>query len=372
VFFSSNHGLGVFEVPVDDIFLYDCRDHWCPGIKVELIGESDRTARNDGLNCLGGSNPWKTNIKPFDCTRVSGIMKVFNADTGYDVMALNLTSGQNSVLLSIPLNRTEPPYSSISSVSMNPKDSIFYGVIVIGDQPYLVRFDAEMMEFCAKLPMSSGGYVGGSFGLGGVYFYTSLTSPPLRYSFRDVHNLKGYVYQNNTELRDWSNDQGMNLTDAKNATPTGMSGLVTIRTNLEGQGHEAEYVIGIDKGGRLTITKDNCSHQETWLVPTISSSDGTFGAAYTFDDHIYFEAKDGSGVYEVPLDGFNANDATSIQLKLAGVTQESGGTDFAGWSETGFNCMKSPTPFYAGDCQLGYHTVDEEAGGTCPAGSVHI
>jgi len=292
-------------------------------------------------------------------------------DTGFDILHLNISSGSNNSLFSIPFNRTDPPFTSISSVSLNPRDDTFYGVMVVGSQPYLVRFDEENLEFTAKLPFSSGGYSGGSFAFGGKYFYTALTSPPERFSFGGVEGLKGYLNHLDPEIKDWTNKMPMALNNSMNATPNGMSGLVTVRTNLEGEGDEEDYIIGIDEDQRLVITKDNCTHQETWFVQTNSLASGGFGAAYTFNGKIYFDAKDGSGIYEVPLQSFQVSQP-SIQLKLAGTSQKAGGTDFAGWTDEGFNCMKSPSPFYAGDCQLGYHEVAPGADATCPAGSVEI
>jgi hypothetical protein len=371
VFFSSNHGLGVFEIPLDDIFLYDCRDHYCPAITLDLIGDSERTGNNDGLFCWGGANPWKTLIKPFDCSRVSGIMKTYNHDTGYDVMSLNITSGNNTAVFSIPYNRTEPPFTQLSSVSLNPRDDIFYGILVVGDLPYLIRFDEEKVEFLAQVPYSTGGYVGGAFTAGGHYMYSSLVDPPVRYRYEHVHNMKGYPNQTVAELPDMTNEPALSVQDEKNATPTGMSGLVTVRSNFEGSGNQQEYIIGIDSQGRMVISKDNCSHQLTWFMNTSSTATGGFGSAYEFGDRVYFEANDGSGIYELPLNGFDVGQE-SISLKMAGTSQDPGGTDFAGWSEDGFNCMKSPTPFYTGDCQLSYHEIPAEVDGTCPEGSVQI
>jgi hypothetical protein len=371
VFFASNQGLGVFEIPLDDIFLYDCRDHYCPAVKLQLIGKSERTGNNDGLFCWGGSNPWKTVIKPFDCERVSGIMKAYNHDTGYYIMGMNISSGGKSALLSLPYARTDPPFTSLSSVSLNPKDDIFYGILTVGDLPYLIRFDSDKIEFAAKLPYSEGGYVGGSFSTEGHYTYSSLIEPPVRYRYESVHNLKGYPNQTVAELQDFTDKEPMGIADAKNATPTGMSGLVTVRSNFEDSGNEQDYVLGVDATGKLVITKDNCTHHMNWFVETASSASGEFGSAYSFEGKVYFEAKDGSGVYELPLDGFNV-DQDTITMKMAGTSQTPGGTDFAGWSEDGFNCMKSPTPFYSGDCQLSYHEVPAEADGGCPAGSVEI
>lgn len=372
MFFASNQGLGIFEIPLDDIFLYDCRNHWCPAIAIELIGDSETTGNNDGLYCWGGPNPWKSKAKPFDCTRVAGIMKAKAHDTGYDIMSISLGSGASSSLFNIPFDRTDPPYTSISSISLNPKDNIFYGVMTVGALPYLVRFDEDKVEFVAKLPFSAGGYVGGSFTAEGHYVYSSLITPPVRFRFESVNNYNGYISQLDPNLLDKSDAEAATVQDAKNATPTGMSGLVTVNNNFESDGNEQEYIIGIDDNNNLVVSKENCSHQLTWLIPTSSTAGHSFGPAYTFDGKIYFEAKDGSGIYAVPLDGLNVNEASSITLRMAGTSQESGGTDFAGWTDEGFNCMTSPTPFYSGDCQLSYHEVDAEADGTCPEGSIEI
>jgi len=368
VFFSSNHGLGVFEIPVEDIFLNNPHP-----IELEMIGTSERTSNNDGLNCLGGSNPWVTTIKPFSCETVVGIMKMHTSDYGYDVIGLNVSTGDKESVFTIPFNRTDPPYTSITSVSLNPQDNIFYGVITIGNQPYLARFDNEKMEFCGKLPYSTGGYVGGSFSAKGNYFYTSITVPPTRYTYRNVHGLKGFFDYNDEGVRDFTGQEPATLTDKQNSSATGMSGLVTVRSNFENIGDEAEYVMGIDEKGYLVVTKDSCIEPpESWLIETNSLASGGFGAAYTFGNRIYFEALDGSGVYEVPLNGLDVTNTKTINLKLAGILQEEGGTDFAGWKETGFNCMMSPSPFYVGDCQIGYHEVSAEADDTCPAGSIRL
>lgn len=371
VFFSSNHGLGVFEIPLEEVFLYDCRDHWCPQVTLKMVGKSAPTNRNDGIYCYGGSNPWVTTIKPFDCATVAGIMKTFHSNNGYDIMGLNITSGNQSLVINIPYNRTDPPYSNLTSVSVNPKDDIFYGVMLIGSQPYMVRLDREAVEFIAKLKQTSGGYVGGVFSNAGHFFYTSLSEPPIRFDVRNVASLRGYISQDDEGLKDLSKATGMKLEDSKNATPSGMSGLVTVSGNFEGEGDSGEYVIGIDANGNVVVTKDNCSHFETWFVPTSTTfgNSKSFGPAYTFDNKVFFEARDGSGIFELPLDGFNVGTSSKIQLKLAGISQKQGGSDFAGWSEDGFNCMKSPSPFSVGDCQLGYHEVAAEAD-ECPAGSV--
>lgn len=375
VFFSSNHGLGVFEVPLEEVVLKDqCTGHSCYGLELSLVGESERTNNNDGLNCYGGGNPWTTNIQPFDCKKAAGIMRTYNTATGFDVMSLDLAAGNESVLFDIPFNRTQPPWTSLSSVSLNPRDSSFYGVIVVGSQPYMVRFDDITMEFVAVLPVSSGGYVGGSFSQSGAFFYTSITAVPRTYKYYRVDKLKGFPNQTAGigEIADYSHYRGETVKETStNKTISGMSGLVTVRSNVEGAGNEEDYMMGIDPDGNLVTTKVNCTHSETWFVKTISPVKGGFGASYTFDGKVFFEAKDGSGVYEVPLTGFDVRQS-SVNLKHVGTTQKAGGTDFAGFSEDGFNCMASPSPFYSGDCQLEYHEVPAGSDGICPNNSIQM
>merc|ERR1719443_1872703 len=239
----------------------------------------------------------------------------------------------------------------------------------------MIRFDAEDIEFVAKLPISEGGYRGGTFNPHGNYYYTSATDPPTRYKIRRADEFKGFETHLDDRITDLSAQEPDNITaTVDNSSAVAMSNLVTIHnTNFEGRGNSEQYVLGIDALGRLVVTKDNCTNKETWFLntSTTSSITGGFGAAYVFDGRVYFEARDGSGVFELPLDGFNVGQG-KVDLKLAGVTQDADSSDFGGWSETGFNCMKSPSPFYVGECQVGYHEVDRLEDGTCPAGAVEV
>ena len=143
-------------------------------------------------------------VGPFECSDYQAPIQVLltASGIGYDVSALDVASGSYQVVSTIPFTSTDPLYTQLNGVGLNPVDGVAYGVMELGADgesgSYLVRFDTERIEYLALMPaMSNSATVDqdGSFVwmVGGSLYLVD-----------DVADLVGYAGHDDPRITDYS------------------------------------------------------------------------------------------------------------------------------------------------------------------------
>lgn len=226
VFMSENGGRGVYEVVTSTI---DLRKRG-PTVKVKRAGSSDKTNHNDGMNCMWAPPPQEwgatpvprptptrptvpsvSRVQPFNCkTGVGPIQVKKNLRTrAYDVSQLVVKTGRYTPVYTIPLGRTRPAFDNLNSVAVNPIDGRAYGTLQVNRRNYLVRFDAQRVEFVARMPPAHI-YISGAFSLSGVFYFNTMAHPrtrrmPVFSKVPDLHTRPGFTNVNDRRLQNLRN-----------------------------------------------------------------------------------------------------------------------------------------------------------------------
>ena len=156
-----------------------------------------------------------------------------------------MASGSYQVVSTIQFTSTDPLYTQLNGVGLNPVDGVAYGVMELGADgesgSYLVRFDTERIEYLALMPaMSNSATVDqdGSFVwmVGGSLYLVD-----------DVADLVGYAGHDDPRITDYSG-----ISPEFDASSAGdlyahAFDLAHLRADL-GAG-ETDYVFGVVQGG---------------------------------------------------------------------------------------------------------------------------
>jgi len=347
LYFASNRGSGVYEIPLDVIDLDSDEKIEMP----KIIG-NEASLNNDGFNCMQMGSPFITTIMPFDCTSNPGPIQLIKVDMDeanfsnwrlpakeYVVAKANFSSGQNEPIYRVPSNLTDPAFVSLNAAGISPKDSIAYGTLKLewwesADDPspfYIVRFDSGKMEYLAKV-QGDADAIAGSFDSNGSYF---VAAHPHLWKFEGIDKWKGYANQTDKGVKKFSKSDA--LLELKDRKP--IADMVMTMGTFDG-GEEAEYIISINQHKELSMT--NIYTNEHTLLETnqvLSSGDGggNFGAAWNFQGNIYFSSNDGEGVWKVPMDKVDAVSKGKVTLEEVGLSITIHDND-------GMNCMNAAPP----------------------------
>lgn len=360
IFFASNGGKGVLELDIGTLNLEQGT------VSVRSVGVSDPTSWNDGLNCMNqlASTAWGppkeaaptaaptpaptaaptpvptpdplsfTSVTPFDCDQYGGIpMQVILNDAGdaYDVKNLEITTGHYTELYSIPRTRTTPPYKKLNSCGISPLSKVLYCGVTLGTWPndhheLLVRVDAEKIEFVAKIPWVG---TGANFNPSGDTYYITRNAGGI-YSIPSPDFLTGYADYTDALLTDLS------------ATPTfdgpSLDDVVVVTALHEEK--PTDYVVGIPKiEGDLVVAAIEATgeHRVYYSEPITDDSlpaglRGAFGAAWSFQNKMYFANNRGSGVFEVELSTVSNPPDLEVKVKKMGKSDPTSYND-------GINCL---------------------------------
>mmetsp|Transcript_128919 Transcript_128919/g.234214 ORF Transcript_128919/g.234214 Transcript_128919/m.234214 type:complete len:736 (-) Transcript_128919:69-2276(-) len=347
LYFASNRGAGVYEIPLADINLDSDEKIEMP----KIIG-NEATTNNDGFNCMNLGSPFITQIMPFDCTANPGPIQLIKVDMDeadftnwrlpakeYVVAMANFTTGANEEIYKIPSNITDPAFVSLNAAGINPRDNIAYGTLKLewwksADEPspfYIVRFDHGKIEFLAGVHGDSDA-IAGSFDSNGTYF---AAAHPHLWSFPGVDRMKGYANYTSRDLPWFTKDDALLELKDRQA----VADMVMVFGTFDG-GQEAEYMLSINQHQELSIT--NLKTQAHTVLPTnklhsAEDGGGNFGAGWNFNGNVYFSSNDGEGVWKVPL--------TSVDtLTNSEVTLEKVGESITIHDNDGMNCMFAATP----------------------------
>mmetsp|Transcript_82575 Transcript_82575/g.151237 ORF Transcript_82575/g.151237 Transcript_82575/m.151237 type:complete len:975 (-) Transcript_82575:92-3016(-) len=341
VFFASNDGFGVFQVPLDDLDLSKAVKALEP-ITMPRIGASDKSGNNDGANCMNAPDPWATKVAPWDCKLYAAPVQVMQVKTGYAVRTVNMATGAYTEVFNLPYAKTSPPYKFLNAVGISPVDGIPYGCLLFGQFPaaiHIVRFDKDKFEFVAKIP-GSFDPIAGSFASTGEFFFvhnTKNSRHPVLYSIPGLDGMKGYANHANPKLPVLKGLTGFTLTGY-----TQVADIVAVKYPLEGP-EMGEYILGINRDRQVALVKWNAidpSKSKLWKLRTndVTASVGAyenFGAAWNYEGRVFFSSNDGIGVFETK----------QINLKQQRLTLKKVGKSARIYNNDGFNCWKVESPF---------------------------
>ena len=301
------------------------------------------TTIKETLNCP------ETQVAPFDCASFPALIQIVGTnDVGFEVKELNPASGEYRPIYSIPFNRT-PSYTGMNAAGINKVDSIAYALMSLNStSTYLVRFDAQEVLFVAKMPyMTAAGDVDES----GNFIWTKNSERTLSV-LPDITNMEGF--KDPADAPDMSN-WGPTL-ESVDATASDIATM--IYDFGEGEGN---YAMGL-RGKNLYVYRYDDPTQ-AWIIkvsiPQGSTSpipDGSFGAAWSHEDRIYFASNKGLGVFEVMIPTIDFESKTAEIRKVAN-------SDPTGWND-GMNCTGIPTciPDIFGST-YGYSWIDWDKSG---------
>lgn len=293
VFFASNRGSGVYQVPMQNVTKTD-------GAWIELvkIGNSSKVADNDGINCMGAADPWKTDVAAVDCKKYIKPLQILKRDAEggfYQIAELESSTGKLTEIFRLNLTMTIPTQGmwikALNGVGISPKDSIMYGVLHFGEwrdlglpvwRPcphFLVRFSEGKIEFVARL-QTSRHPIAGTFDKGGNYYYFA---GGIMYVLPRVDEMKGYTMYNDTDLPQIKYNSGSMLTGLAESE---VGDLVAVEGDFDGQG-KATWILGVaNPDKKLIVVKPN---QTFALQPDLEKYFNTFSGDCIGDNRSVIE-----------------------------------------------------------------------------------
>mmetsp|Transcript_86694 Transcript_86694/g.163426 ORF Transcript_86694/g.163426 Transcript_86694/m.163426 type:complete len:739 (+) Transcript_86694:60-2276(+) len=265
LFFASNGGAGVYQIPLEDITLAD-------GASVNLtrIGSAEEAGKNDGFSCLATPNPWKTAMPAFDCRAHYKPIQILKREAQgvYDVSKLYTETGDVDVIFTIPFNTSgegDSYTAKLNGVGIGPKDSIMYGIILLAGwqdlvpsashpvTQWLVRFDGKKYEYVANLKNAKQP-VSGTFDTSGNYYYVG---DDILYKIPRPDLLKGYANWTAPELPIVDYNSGVQLAGIYE-----MADIVALPADFDGRG-EATWILSVSMPARkLVLVKAKASFDE--------------------------------------------------------------------------------------------------------------
>jgi len=293
-----------------------------------------------------------SSIKPYDCAAAPGAIQVLKEGGDYDVKQLDIPTGKYNLVYVIPATRTNPAYTALNGVAINPIDGIAYGMMNLGNKNkiYLVRFDKDAVEFVAML---SGWSVVGTVSFKGHFYYIYKND---LYVVRDIHTLQGFSSQNGNLPK--------LVTKLGDGPGPAVQDLVAWTGDLEGNGVEEEWVFALASSKKLLVIKDRGGSAQFWRLDTIGNEETIgFGAGWNFKGKVYFAGNSGDGVYYVPTEVMTIQDSAVLVKKV--------GESEATRTNDGMNCMSYDSPFPPPEpgCGSSLSEVPAQVDGSCPPGS---
>lgn len=254
LFFASNRGAGVYQIPLEDIVLADGAS-----LKLTMIGSVEKSGDNDGFGCLAAPDPWRTAIPAFDCLAHYKPIQLFKreAQGAYDVSKI-LPSGDPEVIFRVPFNMSgegDSYTAQFNGVGIGPKDSIMYGVLLLAGwqhlspstshaaTQWLVRFDGKKYEYVANLKNAKQPF-SGTFDTSGNYLYVG---GDILYKIPRPDLLKGYANWTAPELPTFDYTSGVQLPGIYE-----MADIVALPANFDGKG-EATWIMSVSMPARKLV-----------------------------------------------------------------------------------------------------------------------
>jgi len=353
LFFSSNRGSGVFQVPLEgfslkpeDGFLDD--DYM---MQLTNLGPSEQTGMNDGMNCLNAASPW---IVPFDCAANPGPLQAFWRDAHYDLQKLNTTTGNYTNVFKVTKNTTSPPFRVLNAWAINPADTIVYASMVIAEWNddiyptpppfYIVRVDDTKVRFVAKVQALAGSPIAGAFDDYGTYY---VVSNPSLLKFPGIDAYTAYESYQDPDLPFFSEATNDSYIAIRNMTGAAqIADVVAVDVDLSDGSGVATWVIAANTALQLVLMKPATG--EYWVTQINDVLEGTelegvwerqnMGAAWSFEGKVFFSTNDGAGVFQLPMDEITFPLEGTVQLTRVGPSAPIHDND-------GLNCIDRRSPW---------------------------
>lgn len=334
MFFSINRGMGVHQVPLHKFNLSDTKTK----VYLPLVGSSAKDqnmTRNDGFNCMEMPSPWTTKVAPFPCAAHPEPIQIMKVHQDYETASnwMTLPAKEYTVakadfytngrkkIYSVPSFFTDPPFVSLNAAGINPIDNVAYGALKLNWWPdpvtpspfYIVRFDAERIEFVAKI-QGDADAIAGAFDAKGTFF---VTSHPHIYAFAEIDTWKGHHNQSSPGLPSFTKAEGIRLPD--DVKP--LADLVIVRGTFDG-GAEAPYLLSVNQQQQMFMV--NLETAKSWTLPTNKvtgtneTMGGNLGSAWNQNGTVIFSSNGGEGTFKVPLDEIDLITGRQITLQKYG------------------------------------------------------
>jgi len=352
LFFASNRGSGVFQVPLDGFSLKPEDGFLDPDYMMQLtkLGDSEETGMNDGMNCLKAPSPW---IIPFDCAANPGPLQAFWRDAHYDLQKLNATTGNYTNVFKVVKNMTDPPFRVLNAWAINPADTIVYASMVIAEWNddiyptpppfYIVRVDDTKIRFVAKVQAPFGSPIAGAFDDYGNYY---VVSNPSLLQFPGIDAYKAYESYDDPELPFFSEASNASYISIRNMSGAAqIADIVAIDTDLNDGSGVTTWVIAANTALQLILMSPAGQY---WVMPINDVLEGTelegvwerqnMGAAWSFEGKVFFSTNDGAGVFQLPIDEVQFPLQGSVQLTRVGPSAPIHDND-------GLNCIDRRSPW---------------------------
>ena len=276
----------------------------------------------DGQVTVGASAvsdcPVEASLLAYPCADFSGVIQVRMDAAGdsYETVVLAVAEGgSDQVVWDLPLTATgtgDDAYKGLNGTAISPIDGIAYGLMKFdnaisgeGEQSYLVRFDANQVEFVYETEKWGNN---GTFDKDGNFFYAGPeigTSYPdnTLWTITDPSGVSGFSDRHDAALT----LAGTAVGDGVNTWPGQSSDVAHVNADL-GLGTD-DYIIGL--GSKLYFS--SATTGATYVVPNLTTTTGTlsssaFGGAVSNSSGstVFFSSNTGSGVYQL--------DTTTIDL----------------------------------------------------------
>lgn len=274
---------------------------------------------------VGDSGEVKVN--PYKCKKSQALQSTTDDAGVTRIQKLNVKSGKYKLVFTIPTDRTDPPFRSINSCAINPKDAIIHCSMEINNKgSFLVRIDKKRVAFVAKLP---GWRYGATFDKYGNYWMYGSSGLSV---IKDVASKPSYS--------SWSYLSGgePGVTSMKLG-----SDFAVIYADLDKSGSEETYLLALSgRTGRnsLYIVKVSGDSYKRWVLEEttgLPASGDTWGTAWNYENSIFFSADTGEGVFRLDDSSINITNGSASFIYM-GPAQK---TD---WND-GLSCIGKGTPW---------------------------
>jgi len=355
IFFASNRGSGVYEIPMGSFSLKPEDEFDDPDYIMELdkVSDSEATGINDGMNCLQAKSPW---IMPFDCASHPGPLQAFWRDAHYDLQELDTATGNYTNVFKVFKNYTDPPFRVLNAWAINPADSVVYASMVIEEWNddiyptpppfYIVRVDDAKVKFVAKVQAPAGSPIAGAFDEKGTYY---LVSNPSLLQFPDLAAYAAYDSYTDPDLPSYTEEANASYIAIRNMTGAAqIADVVAIDADLNDGSGVSTWVMAANTALQMVLMKPSTG--EYWVQPINDVLAGTelegvwerqnMGAAWSFEGQVFWATNDGAGVFQVPIDEVKFPLGGTVSLTRVGPSAPIHDND-------GLNCIDRRNPWGA-------------------------
>jgi hypothetical protein len=226
--------------------------------------------------------------------------------------------------------------TGISGNNCGTKDST--DTVVSSKDGYLIRFDANTVEFVAKFSYAGiTSFNAGAFTATGDYY---LHNANRFWKFSDLHLLPGYSSYSRHADFDWRvgvDDFSAVAPAVVSTVAVGADFVVWDTADITDASGVHTYAMGIHDGTARLVNLDTAVGWE--LLPLSGTGfAGGWGSAWLYDGSLYFANNDGTtGLILVVVATIDLSDLTVEWVKVS----DSAATTY----NDGMNCMAAPDPF---------------------------